>query len=360
MKNIAVLGSTGSIGTQTLEVLDTLRDKYSINALVAYSNETLLKEQCDKFSPKYSAVVLKDGVDCLIKAVEGADIAVIATRGIIALPAVVYCIQHNIDLAIANKETLVTAGELITNLLHNSKSKMFPVDSEHSAIWQSLNGGSHSEVSRLILTASGGAFRQYTEEQLISITPNLALHNPNWKMGDKITVDSNTMMNKAFEIIEARWLFDIDIDSIDVLVHPQSVVHSMVEYVDGSIIAQLATPDMKLPIAYALTYPERLYKGSRLNLSSINELQFFECDTNKFPCLNLGKYAYKLSKLAPCALNASNDICVQKFLEGKLSFTKIYDTIKSVLDNCKPIDNEVTVENIFAYDKLVRQFTNKL
>lgn len=360
MKKVAILGSTGSIGTQTLDVIRTHCSQFEVVSLVAYSNEKLLMEQCAEFNPRYSALISEKGENCLIEAVKECDVAVIATRGIIALDSVLYCIQHNIDIALANKETLVCAGQLVNQQLANSRSRILPVDSEHCAIWQCLDNNNRPD--KLILTASGGAFYNLNMSALSTVNAQDALKHPNWNMGAKITVDSATMMNKALEVIEAHWLFDMPICDIDIVVHRQSIVHSMVQYADGSVIAQLANPDMRLPIQYALSYPDKSQAiVPKLSLNGLT-LTFEQPDTQRFPCVNLAYDIATLPPLSATVMNAANDICVQAFFDGKLLFTQFYTTIRSVVDvfvsQIKDLD--VTASNIKNIDNKVRDYTRTM
>lgn len=360
MKKVAVLGSTGSIGTQTLDVISNNSDKLQVHSLVAYSNEKLLSEQARKFSPRYSALISKDGEQCLIEAVKGCDVAVIATRGIVALDAVLFCLDNGIDVAIANKETLVCAGDLVMSKV--GKAKLYPIDSEHNAISQCLLSRDRSKLSRILLTASGGAFWDTDKNMLPNVTAKQALTHPNWNMGAKITVDSATMMNKALEVIEASYLFGVDVDKIEIVVHRQSVVHSMVEYSDGNVIAQLASPDMRLPIQTALLGENGSYTIKPVNFSDLLTLTFEKCNFEKFPCAKLGYEIQKYPKLCATVMNASNDVCVDSFLLGKLLFTNFYNIIIQAVEHfakqCKSL--EVSIQNVKRFDVLARQYTQKL
>jgi 1-deoxy-D-xylulose-5-phosphate reductoisomerase len=357
MKKVAILGSTGSIGTQALQVVDLHRDKFEVVSLVAYSNGELLAAQAAKYHPRYTALVAAQGEECLTKAVECCDIALIATRGIVALDAVMYCIAHDIDVAIANKETLVTAGALIKDALKTSKSHLLPVDSEHSAIFQCLEG--HIRPKKLILTASGGALYGKSAEQLRNCTASDALSHPNWNMGSKITIDSATLMNKTFEVIEASWLFDMPVADIEILVHRQSIVHSLVEFTDGSVIAQMSNPDMRLAIQYALSYPERYEtQVSPLSLADVPPLTFERVDTDKFPAATLAYSLVNQHPLMPTVLNAANDVCVEAFLGGKIGFLDIYRTVDYVLSIYSNYSfRDISVTEIKRIDKIVRNFT---
>lgn len=347
-KNIAILGSTGSIGTQTLDVITEYADRLSPYLLTANCNVDLLVEQALKFRPKKVVIAkeenygkLRDalagtGIDvaCGSKAIaeavkdEAIDIVVTALVGYSGLEPTISAIEAGKIIALANKETLVVGGELITRLLKSSKSKLIPVDSEHSAIFQCLIGEEHGSVSKLLLTASGGPFRTWKKCDMERITKADALNHPNWKMGAKVTIDSASMMNKGFEMIEARWLFDIEPDRIEIVVHPQSVVHSMVEFVDGSVKAQWALHDMRLPIRYALNYPERLpSKCEKLKVAQYSNLTFESPDMEKFPMLAMAFDAIGKGGNMPCALNAANEIAVAAFLEEKIRFVDMPDIV---------------------------------
>ena len=319
-KKIAVLGSTGSVGTQTLDLIKLYPDLFEVKALVAYSNKTLLLEQQKQFNAEYVGIIDKSlygresgvcfGSECLENVAElDLDVILVATRGIAALRAVLKAIENGVDVALANKETLVCGGALVKEALVKSKSALLPVDSEHSAVWQCLGKG---EVSRLVLTASGGPFFGFSAEKLKGVTPEMALKHPNWSMGSKITVDSATMMNKGLEIIEAHWLFDMPLKQIDVVVHPQSIVHSLVEYADGTMLAQMALPDMKYAIGYALS----------------------------------------LSPLMPTVLNAANDTAVGAFLQNRIGFTDICETVRKTLDYYKNRLNgiQLSIDTVYGLD----------
>jgi len=359
IKKIALLGSTGSIGTQTLQVIKDNKNLYKVQSLVAFSNVEILSRQAKEFGTNYFATITHDGVECLERAVDGADIVVVATRGMVALKAVLKAIKEGKTVALANKETLVCGGEIVKQYLNKYSGKIHTVDSEHSAIWQCLEGGKKSQVKRLVLTASGGAFRNFDKEQLKTAKAKDALKHPTWNMGSKITVDSATMMNKGLEIIEASYLFDISQDKIEVLIHPQSIVHSMVEYEDGSVIAQMSNPDMRLPIQYALSYPDRIKNSvSQLDLVG-KKLEFYAPDDNKFKCMQLCRKAFKMGGLYPAVLNAANDVCVEEYLKDKIGFFDIADVIEKVLQNYKT-NEQMTVDGLFAVDKNVKEYTKKL
>ena len=355
MKKIAVLGSTGSIGTQTLEVIENHLDKFQVVSLVAYSNAELLTLQCKKFKPKYSALLSQEGKDCLIESVKDADVVVFALRGILSIDAVLYCINHDIDVALANKELLVCAGHLVVEALKKSKSKLLPIDSEHSAIWQCLT----SKPEKVFLTASGGAFYHLTDEELDKVTVEQALKHPKWNMGAKITIDCATMINKAFEVVEAHHLFGLAKENIDILVHRQSIVHSMVQYQDGSVLAQLSTPDMRLPIQLALLQERTNSQIQKLDFSQLLTLTFEQCDYNRFP---LARYGHKVigNPYLAIVLNASNDICVENFLQGKISYKKIVSTVMEMVRKYENFEKPIsTSQDIFKLDNEVRKITQE-
>lgn len=358
-KKIALLGSTGSIGTQTLQVIKDNKNLYKVQSLVAFSNVEILLHQAKEFGAEYFATILNDGIECLEKAVEGADVVVVATRGMVALKAVLKALKEGKIVALANKETLVCGGEIVKEYLDKYQGKIYTVDSEHSAIWQCLEGNKKEHVKRLVLTASGGAFREFSYEQLKTAKAKDALKHPTWDMGAKITVDSATMMNKGLEIIEASYLFDIPQDKIEVVIHPQSIVHSMVEYKDGSVIAQMSNPDMRLPIQYALSYPERIKSNvSQLDLIG-KKLEFYAPDDNRFKCMQLCRKAFEMGGLYPAVLNAANDVCVEEYLSDKIAFFDIPDIIQKVLNNFK-IQEKMSVDGLFAVDRKVKEYTKKL
>ncbi|HJA42401.1 MAG TPA: 1-deoxy-D-xylulose-5-phosphate reductoisomerase [Candidatus Dorea stercoravium] len=352
MKKIAILGSTGSIGTQTLEVVRENGD-IEVTALAAGQNIGLLEKQIREFSPRLAAVwdeerafelrsrirdldtQVLSGMDGLIQVSteEKADILVTAIVGMIGIRPTMEAIRAGKDIALANKETLVTAGHLIMPLARERGVSILPVDSEHSAIFQSLQGGQEKALKKILLTASGGPFRGRTREELKDVQVEDALKHPNWEMGQKITIDSSTMANKGLEVIEAKWLFDVDVDQIQVVVQPQSVVHSMVEYEDGAVIAQLGTPDMKLPIQYALYYPERRYlPGERLDFWSIGKLDFERPDTETFRALDLAYRAGRAGGSLPTVFNAANEMAVAKFLDRQIGYLEITDLIGECME----------------------------
>ncbi len=369
MKKIALIGSTGSIGQQVLNVVDLNRDKFEIISLSANVNYSLLQDQILRYKPKIATLsdslsaqkinnlppetLFYYGENSMLHAVDGsADLVVVAVTGFAGLKAVLQAISQGQTVALANKESLVCGGELVTKLAKEKGVKILPIDSEHSAIWQCLSFDTQKPFEKLILTASGGAFRDIPIENLSSVTKEDALKHPNWNMGKKITVDCATMVNKAFEVIEAKWLFDTDYDKIDVVIHPQSIIHSMVEFCDGSIMAQLASPDMRLPIALALSYPDRLKKtGDKLNLLG-KHLDFKALDTKRYPCFGLVLESAKRGGVYPCAISCANEETVKFFLDGKIKFTEIYDVLSFVLDNIN--QQEVTFETLCEVDKQAR------
>lgn len=353
-KKIALLGSTGSIGTQTLDIIAEYPDLFSVEVLIAGSNVDLLIQQAIKHKPKYAIIAnenlfsqLRDalaplGINvaagkkaiCDAMTLDSIDIVVTAAVGYSGLEPTISAIKAGKRIALANKETLVVAGELITSLLKDSASTIIPVDSEHSAIYQCLVGEDPKSIKKLIITASGGPFRNKTLNELEHVTVADALKHPNWSMGAKITIDSATMLNKAFEIIEARWLFGIDADKIEAVVHPQSIIHSMVEFVDNSVKAQLGLPDMHLPIRYALGDATRLVTTApALTLADYATLTFEKPDTAKFPCLNLAYEALKTKGNTACIINAANEIAVAAFLKQQISFLNIYKVIEKSIAN---------------------------
>lgn len=380
MKKISILGSTGSIGTQTLDVVRANRDKFEVVAISANSSINLLLEQIKEFKPKYVAVyneasakVLKEmipsdinievlsGMEGLvaISSLDEIDVLLTAIVGMIGLVPTLEAIKKGKTIALANKETLVTAGQLVMEEAKKNNVKILPVDSEHSAIFQCLNGENNKEIESLILTASGGPFRGKTKSELLNVTKNEALKHPNWSMGRKISIDSSTLMNKGLEVIEAKWLFDVNTDKIDVVVHPQSIIHSMVQFVDSSIIAQMGCPDMKLPIQYALTYPDRILNDfERLDFSKLNSLTFEKPDLETFPCLKLAYDSLNMGGTYSAVLNAANEVLVNEFLEDKIGFYDIPYYIEKTLDAHKSI-SKPSLEEILHIDKWSRDFVKE-
>lgn len=376
MKNIAILGSTGSIGKNALKVIETKMDEFKILALSAYSNIELLEQQIEIFNPKYvcigtdkyyqklklkfpklEIVVGEDGLKA-IAGLKEMDILLTAISGAIGIEATVEAIKNEKRIALANKETMVAAGEYINILLQKyPKAELIPVDSEHSALFQSMQGSGKNEIKTLIITASGGTFRGKKLEDLKNVKVEEALKHPNWSMGKKITIDSSTLINKGLEVIEAHMLFGIDYDNIEVAVHPESIIHSMVEFVDNSIIAQLGVPDMKHPIQYALTYPKRESNINlqRLDLKKIKNLRFEEIDNSVFKGVELAFKAGRIGKTMPCVFNASNEVAVELFIEGKIKFLDIYKVIEKAMAEHKLLE-AVTLKNIIDTDKKVRKW----
>ncbi len=359
MKKISILGSTGSIGVSTLDVITRHSTRFSVAALAGGRNIRLLKDQIECFCPALAAVIdeahaksLRESLPpgCTTAVLSGpvgyrevarhgdADLVVSAMVGSAGLLPTLEAIDAGKDIALANKETLVMAGSLVVEKARERRVRILPVDSEHSAIHQCLAGNRPEDIYRIILTASGGPFRTFSAEQLDTVTPADALKHPNWEMGRKITIDSASMMNKGLEIIEARWLFDIDIDRIDVLVHPKSIVHSMVAYRDGSVVAQLGIPDMRIPIAYALSFPERLHcREAALDLIQAGPIEFFEPDPERFPCLNLARDAGRSGGTLPAVLNGANEVAVEAFLQERIRFRDLPVVISQVLEHHLPV-----------------------
>lgn len=373
MKKLAILGSTGSIGTQTLDVVRAHPEAFEVEGLAAGNNIELLMQQVLEFKPskisvgsKESAEQIKQqlpahiqvfyGEQGLIEIAAGtdADTVVTAVMGSMGLPSTLAAIDAGKTIGLANKETLVTAGHLVTARARQKGVQLLPIDSEHSALFQCLNGEPRERIHQLTLTASGGSFRDRTREQLKHVTVADALKHPNWSMGSKITIDSATMANKGLEVIEAHWLFDMPYDQISVLLHPESIIHSFVEFVDTSIIAQLGNPDMRIPIQYALTYPDRQQApSSRLSLAQIGQLNFREMDYVRFPCLSMAFEAGRLGGTAPTVFNAANEIAVSRFLNGEIPFLLIEDIIADALQQHEVIANP-ELEVIYATDAQTR------
>lgn len=378
-QTVAILGSTGSIGTQTLDVIDRHSELFEVYALTAHSNIDLLVEQAKRYLPEVVAIAderhyktLREALDglpvkvfagadsiCQIAAMSPIDTVVTAMVGYSGLLPTVRAIEAGKKIALANKETLVVAGELVTDLALRNRVDIVPIDSEHSAIFQCLVGENENSVEKLILTASGGAFRDTLKDDLRLATAADALRHPTWKMGAKITIDSATMMNKGFEVIEARWLFDIPIDKIEVIIHPQSIVHSMVQFCDGSIKAQLGQPDMRHPIQYALTFPDRLdAQVERANLADIHQLTFEKPDYEKFRNLGLAYDALRRGGNIPCILNAANEVAVDAFLKGKIGFFAMSDIIEQTISETAFISSP-TLDDYIATDREARARTSE-
>lgn len=378
MKNIAIFGATGSIGRNTLEVVRNLNRNgfpVKVNFLTGNSNAELLAAQIEEFKPMAAAIFNEESYKELkkrslnkscellfgqkgineIAGNENYSLAVNALVGFSGLAPTIEAIKHGKDIALANKESLVVAGELITGLLKEEKSHLLPIDSEHSAILQCLQGEPFSSISKLILTASGGPFRDKSIAEMESVTTEEALNHPNWKMGNKITIDSATLMNKGFEIIEAKWLFNIEVEKIEVLIHPQSIIHSMVEFQDGSVKAQLGVPDMKIPIQYAITYPQRISSDyPRIDFTKMGELKFEKPDYTKFECLQMAFDVIKQGGSYPVVLNASNEAAVELFLNNKIKFLQIPYLIKTAL-NGHNNHSGMNLENIIEIDRWSRE-----
>lgn len=372
-KRIAILGSTGSIGRNTLDVVRMSKGLYEVVGLTAGQNIELLMQQILEFKPRIVAVMTEEMANTLrerlgrsdVKIVFGkegylevasmrlADMVVSAMVGAAGIVPTVAAIEAGKDIALANKEVLVAAGPLVRRLADKKRVNILPVDSEHSAVFQCLAGHRKREISRIILTASGGPFR-LKQDGFESITPEEAVKHPNWSMGQKISVDSSTLMNKGFEVIEAKWLFDVEADMIQVLIHPQSIVHSMVEFWDGSILAHLGIADMKIPISYALSWPERMPLDlPRLDLTTVSSLNFHHPDTERFPCLALAYKALEMGGTATTALNAANEVAVEAFLDHSLPFPFIAETIRRVLEDFVPQEIS-TLDDVLSADALAR------
>jgi 1-deoxy-D-xylulose-5-phosphate reductoisomerase len=378
-RGIAILGSTGSIGTQAIEVCESHPDVFRIELLTARQNSKLLIEQAIKLKP--NSVVIADeekykevndalfshdikvftGMDSINSLVKGEDIDIVLTAmvGFSGLEPTLSAIKAGKAIALANKETLVAAGELVIAMAKESGSPIIPVDSEHSAIFQCLQG-ERSKAEKLILTASGGPFLGKTLKELERVSVEEALNHPNWKMGSKVTVDSATMMNKGLEMIEARWLFNMNPCDIEIVVHPQSIIHSMVQFRDGSVTAQMSTPDMRLPIQYALAYPNRLELDTkRVNFSELGRFDFFKPDLERFPCINIAYDAISRGGNIPCAMNAGNEIAVEAFLNGKISFTQIHKVTKEVVNGTMFVA-QPKLSDILNTDKTARIFAAEI
>lgn len=378
MKKLAILGSTGSIGTQTLDIVREHPDKFKVTALTCGKNIKLLADQIREFSPSVVCVSDSDDAETLsesfpdIEIVSGRDGLVYVARqaeydiienslvGMAGLEPTYHAIMSGRTIALANKETLVAGGALIMGEAAKKGVDILPVDSEHSAVFQSLEGYDRAQLKRIILTASGGPFRGKTKAELDNVTLEQALNHPRWKMGSKITIDSSTLMNKGFEVIEARWLFDTPASKIDVLVHPESIIHSMVEYEDRAVMAQLGLPDMKIPISLALNYPKRLPNSMpSLDLADIGRLTFERPDMETFPCLKLAYDALEAGDTYCTALNAANEVCVAAFLGGKIRYRDISDTLARIMDMHIP-SAEADLEEILRVDASVRSETSAL
>lgn len=380
MKKLFLLGSTGSIGRNTLEVVSNQSEQFRVNTLVANRNIELLAQQALKYKPDYAVIYNKDSFEefrkisnfqniKVLQGIEGiksalndsqTDVFVNAFVGFAGLEPTIEAIKSGINIAIANKETLVVAGKMINDLIKLYNVSLLPIDSEHSAIWQCLEGEKDNRISRIILTASGGPFRTKDKNYLDTVQPEEALNHPNWKMGAKITIDSATLMNKGLEVIEAHWLYHVPPEKIEVIIHPQSIIHSMVEFEDRSIKAQLGYPDMRIPIQYALSYPYRYpLNVPAMDFSRYDKLTFEKPDLEKFPCLALAFQAINSGKTYPTAMNAANEVAVDAFLHKKIKFTDIPDIIKAVIDTHTPIDVR-ELYDYFGVDALSREQARKL
>lgn len=378
MKRIAILGSTGSIGTQALDVIEQHSDLFEAYVLTANNNVELLIEQARRFQPEmvvianeqhYDAVQrglsnlpikVYAGADALCEVVqdEGVDIVLASMVGFAGLRPTISAIRAKKVIALANKETLVVAGELINRLAAENQVPILPVDSEHSAIFQCLERG--NRIEKILLTASGGPFRHFLQDELRTVTKAQALAHPTWNMGAKITIDSATMMNKGFEVIEAKWLFGVTPDKIQVVVHPQSVIHSMVQFEDGAVKAQLGVPDMRLPIQYAFSYPQRLPLNSeRVNFFRLKDLTFEEPDTRRFPCLQLAYDALAKGGNMPCIVNAANEIVNRAFIDDRISFTRIAEVIAETMQHI-PFSSESSLETYLETDREAREYAASL
>ncbi len=375
VKKIAILGSTGSIGRNTLDLVSRFPDRFQVVALAAGRNIALLREQILRFSPVLVSVAEPEMAGDLVASLpstwngevvsgpagnervataRGVELVVSAIVGAAGLLPTLAAIRAGRDVALANKETLVMAGSLVMEEARRQKIRMLPVDSEHSAVAQALQSGRREDVARIILTASGGPFREFSSQELEDVTPDQALAHPNWDMGDKISIDSATMMNKGLEVIEARWLFDIDLDRISVVVHPQSIVHSMVEFVDGSVVAQMGVPDMRVPIGYALSWPERLDSNlPRLNLVECGDLHFHPPDLARFPALALASEVCRQGGILPAVLNAANEVAVAAFLERRIRFPEIIRVVRDTVYST-PWEQASEVRTILAADLAAR------
>lgn len=382
MKKISILGSTGSIGTQGLDVIRNNPDKYQVTALSCAKSLDLLCEQIEEFAPEAVAVADAEDAKALsakyagrgiefyagaeglntIAAMEGTDMVLNSLMGMRGLEPTLAAIEAGHDIAFANKETLVVGGELVTEAVKRNGVQLLPVDSEHSAIFQSLQGNAQNPIKRIILTASGGPFRGYTLEQLEQVTLEQALNHPNWSMGSKITIDSATMMNKGLEVIEAKWLFDVPLEKIQVVVHPQSVLHSAVEYEDCSVIGQMGNPDMRVPIAYAFAYPDRIsLEGSvpSLDFFSLSQgLTFSRPDPEVFKTVGMAYEASRRGGSYPVILNGANEVLVDKFLKGKIRFIDIQNTLEKVLEEHNPKFN-LTLEEVLEEDRQIRKLVEE-
>ena len=378
-KNIAILGSTGSIGKNSIEVIANFPDQFKVSYLTINNNIDALCDQVRRFRPKGVVVLDRSSAEECKKRFDGStevlageegleeivqrddvDVVISSLVGFAGLKPTISAIKAKKKIALANKETLVAAGEIIMRLVKDTGAVLIPVDSEHSAIFQCLAGESPSAVGKIILTASGGPFLNTSKEMLQKVSVEQALNHPNWKMGNKVTIDSATLMNKGLEVIEARWLFGTPPEKIDVVIHPQSIIHSMVEFIDGSVKAQLGVPDMKIPIQYALTYPERAASNfARIDFPKLREMTFFPPDLERFQCLQLAYDALNEGGTMPAALNAANEVAVKRFLEGKISFLQIPETICRTMEH-HTVTAHPELDDIIAADASARTFAESL
>lgn len=382
MKNISILGSTGSIGTQTIEVCRNLKD-INIQAITVNSNIDMAQKQAEEFRPKLIAVMNSDkaeelkerlskttmsnikvisGMEGLVEAatIKSADTVVVSVVGNIGIKPTYEAINCKKEIALATKEVMVSGGSLITNEADKNGVRILPIDSEHSAIFQSLQGNSMNKIRKIVLTASGGPFRGRKKDELTNVTAKDALKHPNWDMGAKITIDSSTMMNKGLEVIEAKWLFNVDVSQIQVVVHPQSILHSAVEYEDGAVIGQMGVPDMKVPISYALTYPNRIANDfEKLDITKIGTLTFEEPDFETFQCLGLAYSAIKTGGTMPAVLNAANEIAVAAFLKGEIGFMDIPNIIKNTM-GAYTVKYNYSIDELLQSDEWGRKYAQSL
>lgn len=375
LEKVAILGSTGSIGTSTLAVIREHPEQFEVVALAAGNNANLMIQQVKEFQPRLVSMATREAAEAVKREV-GDEVRVMwgdeGLKEVAASPDSTYLVSALVGskglvptleairagkkIGLANKETLVTAGHIVTAEAKKHQVPLLPIDSEHSALFQCLHGERMDDVERVIITASGGAFRDWSREELVDATVEQALNHPNWAMGNKITIDSATMMNKGFEVIEAHWLFDFPYEKIDVVLHPQSVIHSMVEFKDGAVMAQLGTPDMRVPIQYALTYPKRMQLTTkRLDFVQLSRLDFKEMDFKRYPCLKMAYDAGKTGGTVPAVLNAANEVAVQTFLQGKCTFLAIEEIIERTLDAHQAVSNP-SLEEIEEADRWARQF----
>ncbi|OCT13782.1 1-deoxy-D-xylulose-5-phosphate reductoisomerase [Paenibacillus pectinilyticus] len=379
MKKIAILGSTGSIGTQTLDIVKHSPDMFQVEAISAGYNRDRVIEQAHQFQPKLVSVATKELADEVasqipshikvlygeeglleVAAATDADLLVSALVGSQGLKPTLAAIEAGKHIGLANKETLVSAGHIVTEAVARKGVALLPIDSEHSAIFQCLNGEKNAQIAQITLTASGGSFRDRTRAELEGVTVEQALQHPNWSMGAKITIDSATMVNKGLEVIEAHWLFGLSYEDIQVVIHPESVIHSYIEFVDHSVIAQLGNPDMRVPIQYALTYPDRFpTPTSRLNLAAIGKLHFREMDYTRFPCLRMAFESGKQGGTTPTVYNAANEMAVARFLKGEITFLQIEDIIAAVLDKHESYANPL-IDLIHEQDQWARAFASSI